>query len=304
MSEHETEFIRQMSAILAKGKRFYRTTVWIVGICSGIIVTFGCVVLAQGFETTKTSIQAIEKMETLTYRAIKSYCEQRRQKGWKVIVCTEINCTDASLSDSRRLAFNTLVRNNWTGFADYLCDLGNTSPFNTATSHENLTYYLADGVHLTATGYQLIANAVSSAIISFAASSKAEYKSILLQIYDPSTDVTAGTDIARISIPYGLDGWKVSKVEGHSYVSSGGDIIIQIRKSAGPETMAFSNVLSSRLYVKNAYYDSKSYYDPTDGPTEIDANYSTMYEGYVLTVDITYSSSGRKGLDLRLDFSR
>jgi len=66
MSEHETEFLRQMYAILAKVKRFHRTTVWIVGICSGIIVTFGCVVLAQGFETTKTSIQAIEKMETLT----------------------------------------------------------------------------------------------------------------------------------------------------------------------------------------------------------------------------------------------
>jgi hypothetical protein len=197
-----------------------------------------------------------------------------------------------------------LVRNNWTGFADYLCNLGNTSPFNTATSHENLTYYLADGVHLTATGYQVIANIVSSSITAYVGSIVANYKSILLQIYDPSTDVTAGTDIARISIPYGLEGWRIAKVEGHSYVANGGDIIIQIRRSAGPETMAFSDVLSSELYVKNAYYDSRSYYDPTDGPTEINPAYSTMYEGYVLTVDITYSGSGRKGLDLRLDFTK
>jgi hypothetical protein len=242
--------------------------------------------------------------ETIAYQAMKAYCEQRRQKGWKVIVCTEINCTDASIDDSRRLSFNALIRNNWTSFADYLCDLGNTEHFNTATSHENTTYYLVDGVHLTAAGYQLIANAVSTAITTFLAISKTEYKSILLQIYDPSTDVAAGTDKAQISIPYGLDGWKLTKVEGHSYVSDGGDIVIQIKKSSSPEVMMWSDVLSSQLYVKNAYYDSKSYYDPTDGPTEINPTHATMHEGYVLSVDITYSGSGRKGLDLRLDFTR
>ena len=66
MSEHEIEFLRQMYAILAKVKRFHRTTVWVVGISATLIVTFGCVILVQGFETTKNSVQAIEKMESLT----------------------------------------------------------------------------------------------------------------------------------------------------------------------------------------------------------------------------------------------
>jgi lysophospholipase L1-like esterase len=241
---------------------------------------------------------------TLAYRGIRAYCEQRRQKGWKVIVCTEINCTDASIGDTRRLDFNTLVRNNWTSFADYLCDLGNTSPFNTATSHENLTY-LADGVHLTAAGYQVIATTVSSAITAFASYSTAQYKSITLQIYDPATKPVTASSVAQFSVPYGLDGWKLSKVEAHSYTSTGGDIIIQVKQSVSEESMVFNRILSDSLYVKHNYYDSKSYYDPTAGPYVIDPDYATVSEGHVLAVDVYYATNTtRLGLDLRLDFTR
>jgi lysophospholipase L1-like esterase len=242
---------------------------------------------------------------TLAYRGIKAYCEQRRQKGWKVIVCTEINCTDASIGDTRRLDFNTLVRNNWTSFADYLCDLGNTSPFNTATSHENLTYYLADGVHLTAAGYQVIATTVSSAITAFASYSTAQYKSITLQIYDPATKPVTASNVAQFSVPCGLDGWKLSKVEAHSYTSTGGDIIIQVKQSVSEESTVFNRILSDSLYVKHNYYDSKSYYDPTAGPYVINTTYSTVSEGHVLAVDVYYATNTtRLGLDLRLDFTR
>jgi lysophospholipase L1-like esterase len=108
-----------------------------------------------------------DKEYTYTYNALVEYCKQRRAKGWEVIVCTEINCTDAAIDDSRRINYNNAIRLNYQGFADWLCDLGNTAHFNTATSHEDLSYYLADGTHLTATGYQAIANAVSASITEY-----------------------------------------------------------------------------------------------------------------------------------------
>jgi hypothetical protein len=240
--------------------------------------------------------------ENVAYRGMKAYCEQRRQKGWKVIVCTEINCTNSSINDSRRLAFNSLIRSNWTSFADGICDLGNTSPFNTATSHENTTYYLADGVHLTATGYAIIANTVSVSISALAGSSKTELKSVVLQVYAPADSVQTATGAAQFSIPSGLDGWKISKIAAHCYTNTGQLVEVQVRRSNSAEPSSYNDVLSTVCTVYHAYYDSKSYGDPN---SVINPSYSTVYEGYTLAVDVNYpTATTRRGLDIRIDFTR
>jgi hypothetical protein len=168
-----------------------------------------------------------------------------------------------------------------------------------------MTYYLPDKVHLTATGYQLIATTVSAAITAFASVNTTEVKSVVLQVYDPSAKPVTAANVAQFSVPYGLDGWKLSKVEAHSYTNTGGDIIIQVKQSVTEESTVFNRILSDSLYVKHNYYDSKSYYDPTAGPYVINSAYSTVAEGHVLAIDVYYATNTtRLGLDVRLDFTR
>ncbi len=236
--------------------------------------------------------------ENVTFRALVAYCLNRKQKGWKVIVCTEINSNGP---ESRRLAFNILVRSQYAGFADGLCDLGNTSPFNTSTSYLNETYYY-DGCHLTAAGYSVIATTVSTAITDLANKTNALYKSVVLQVYDPSATVVTGSNIAQFSIPSGLDGWKISKVAAHCYTNTGQLVEVQLKNSESSEPTTWYNVLSTVCTVYHAYYDSKNYGDPN---SVINTTYAQVYEGYVLSVDVNYpTATTRKGLDVRIDFTK
>lgn len=59
--------------------------------------------------------------------------------------------------------FNSLVRANWASYADALVDVAADSRF----SGYNLTYYNADKVHYTDTGYGVVADLVKTAILTF-----------------------------------------------------------------------------------------------------------------------------------------
>ena len=56
-----------------------------------------------------------------------------------------------------------LIRANWATYADALADLGaNANLQNSA----NLTYFNADGVHLTDAGYAVVTSIIDAAIAS------------------------------------------------------------------------------------------------------------------------------------------
>jgi hypothetical protein len=238
-----------------------------------------------------------------TYHALKAYAEQRRSKGWKVIVCTEINAASAwGGAEARRLAFNDLVRAGWAEFADGLCDLGNTTHFNTSTSYLDATYYY-DGAHLTSTGYAAIGVAMKAAIDELINRPLGSYKSIVKQIYIPATAVTSANNVIQFCIPKELNGYKINSVAARTYTSATGYITVQIKNSNSAEALATNTVLTTLCKIYHGYYDSTSYGSPNSvvGNSNILVN-----EGYIISIDVVYESaqSGRKGLDVRIDFTK
>ena len=98
------------------------------------------------------------------HASISSWCSLARAKGYKVVVCTEIDCQEASHTDwhtTNYQALNALIRANYAGYADGLADLGANANLQDAT---NLTYFLADKTHLTDAGYEIVAGIVAAAI--------------------------------------------------------------------------------------------------------------------------------------------
>jgi hypothetical protein len=100
------------------------------------------------------------------YNNISSYCSQVRALGFKVVVCTEIDAQDAPRITSgwstNYLTLNTSIRAGYLGFADAMVDLGADVRFQNAL---NTTYYSADKVHLSATGQQVAADLISTALL-------------------------------------------------------------------------------------------------------------------------------------------
>lgn len=93
---------------------------------------------------------------------LQTYCTARRARGYKVLLCTEIDAQDASANANNwhstvYPALNTLIRAGYASVADDIADLGADSRLQNAL---DTTYFNADRLHLNATG-----NAVSGAII-------------------------------------------------------------------------------------------------------------------------------------------
>ncbi len=105
--------------------------------------------------------------DTDTYANIVAMCENRQTSGWtstnraRVAVCTIIarSSFDAT-KETYRQSVNTSIRNNYAGFADVLVDLADDARLSDA---EDATYF-SDGVHLTNTGYGVVADLVYAAI--------------------------------------------------------------------------------------------------------------------------------------------
>lgn len=108
---------------------------------------------------------------TTAYYRMRDYCLRRKAKGWQVIVLTVIDRTDGGNTtdfDGRRAAYNTLIRNNYTTFADVLVDLAADGRIGANGASANGAYFDADRVHLNDTGYAIIAAAVNTAVLSLA----------------------------------------------------------------------------------------------------------------------------------------
>lgn len=106
--------------------------------------------------------------DTTTYNRLVSYCNARKAIGWQVYVLTCLPRTGDVLPDdatfeTRRQAFNTAVRNNYTTFADKLVDIAADSRIGDAGDNLNTTYFDADHIHMNNTGYGVVA-AVAAAV--------------------------------------------------------------------------------------------------------------------------------------------
>ena len=100
-----------------------------------------------------------------TYRRIREGCLRRRAKGFKVVVCNTIDRNDGGGTfDTRRAALNTLLLNNYAGFADAHVDLYALLPDATVAAD-----FQGDQIHITAAGQTKVKNAVKTAVQSIAA---------------------------------------------------------------------------------------------------------------------------------------
>jgi lysophospholipase L1-like esterase len=96
------------------------------------------------------------------YSRLLTYWAARRAAGFKVVACTEIDAQDAGREavnwhSTLYPALNTLIRSDPHAY-DVLVDLGADSRLQDAT---NTTYFNADKVHLTDTGYSVVAALVA-----------------------------------------------------------------------------------------------------------------------------------------------
>lgn len=103
---------------------------------------------------------------TTMHNRISSWCSTVRALGFKVVVCTEIDAQSAAHLASgwhatNYPALNTLIRANWTSYADAIADLGANANLQDAT---NVTYFNADLVHLTNAGYGVVAGVVAPVV--------------------------------------------------------------------------------------------------------------------------------------------
>jgi lysophospholipase L1-like esterase len=101
------------------------------------------------------------------YSNFVSYCQARRAAGWKVIVMTVLPRTDTGVDadfETKRTSVNTLIRSNWSSFADSLVDVAADTRIGDAGDDQDLTYYLDDDVHLNNTGAGVVASLVAPAI--------------------------------------------------------------------------------------------------------------------------------------------
>ncbi|MBM3146794.1 MAG: hypothetical protein FJ000_02750 [Actinobacteria bacterium] len=95
------------------------------------------------------------------------YCEERRQRGFRVIVLTmyplQPKDVDAEYDQLRR-EYNELLRAGWPGFADGLVDVAADERLGDDSGPQRSAYFL-DLVHLTTAGYGVIADRVRPVLL-------------------------------------------------------------------------------------------------------------------------------------------
>lgn len=97
-----------------------------------------------------------------TYSAYVSACQAAQAAGFAVCACTIMNhAITGSWTQAAADTVNASIRANWQTFATYFADIQADARLQTVT---NLTYFLGDEVHLTATGYGVVAEIVEAAL--------------------------------------------------------------------------------------------------------------------------------------------
>lgn len=102
-----------------------------------------------------------------TISDFETYCGARNSAGLLVVACTIIDRTEGggSWTAAEADTVNTSIRANWATYADALCDLAADARL---SDHTDLTYYSADGTHLTDAGYAAVAELVAASVQALA----------------------------------------------------------------------------------------------------------------------------------------
>lgn len=102
------------------------------------------------------------------YAHLVSYCNARRAAGWnRIAVFTALPRSEVGIvpgHEARRQAFNTLVRANYTTFADGLVDVAADSRIGDDGDELDRTYYDSDRVHLVNAGQAVVTELASPVI--------------------------------------------------------------------------------------------------------------------------------------------
>ena len=107
-----------------------------------------------------------DRSADFTFTNLVTYCTERRNKGWKVIVCTEVSMMGLGsngVCDLTRTAYNDLITAQWREFADGVADLAGNPEIGVIGAYLN-TNYFCDGIHLTNSGTAIVAEIVNQAI--------------------------------------------------------------------------------------------------------------------------------------------
>ena len=100
-----------------------------------------------------------------TYDTLRGYCEDRRARGWKVVVLSMLPRqygNEPADFEERRTAFNVLLDANH-NFADAYVPLHNNTVIGDDDDCLNTTYYF-DKLHMTAAGYGVVAAQVAPVV--------------------------------------------------------------------------------------------------------------------------------------------
>ena len=111
-----------------------------------------CLVLAGGGDFRAGATAAF------MYESLRAYCEQRHAAGFRVIVLTVLPCHRTDTFEVTRLAFNAMLRDGWSDFADGFVDLGADPRIGDTGDEYDAQFYLADQLHLTNAGNAVMAS--------------------------------------------------------------------------------------------------------------------------------------------------
>ena len=203
---------------------------------------------------------------TNTYNNLVSYVNDRKTIGYKVIVNTILPrsgyATPDTYFEAHRQAYNTLIRNNWKTFADAIADVASDSRIGDFGDELDHTSYSTDKVHMSNTGYGIVANYAVAAI-----------KQIINPIAISDTLASPSTTTANISWTTNQSGsTKVNYGLTNSYGSSTTETDTSIRVLNHSVTL--SNLLSGHIY----HYQTVS--------TDINGNQVLSGDRTFTTIDI------------------
>ena len=94
--------------------------------------------------------------------SFQTYCEHRQAAGWTVVVLTLLPRSHATTRGdylANRATCNTWLRANWPSFADAIADVAADPRIGDDGDSDDVTYY-ADKIHMTTTGYGVVASIV------------------------------------------------------------------------------------------------------------------------------------------------
>jgi hypothetical protein len=99
------------------------------------------------------------------FEALRSYCLARRAAGFRVLVLTVLPSNRPETFEAIRLAYDAMLRDGWSQFADGLVDIAADTRIGETGDELDAQFYLGDQLHLTNAGNAVMAS-VAAPVLS------------------------------------------------------------------------------------------------------------------------------------------